>query len=101
MNSFFIDSDGYIDEDSEKVFKTKYQGYCQKCHHTYWKNEVVEKDAGGFNHLDCLVALADRTPRRLSPKYERELKLAGLGIPNKAILKKKAKKRIYQNGTTN
>lgn len=81
--------------------KITYKGYCKKCHHTFWSGEIVEKIAGGFNHLDCLRALADTTPRKLSPQYERELRLAGLGIPNKTILKKKAKIRMKreENGT--
>jgi hypothetical protein len=74
------------------TFTVSYSGYCKKCHHTFWKNEVVEKDAGGFNHLSCLAALADQTPRKLNPQSE--WMFPGL---NKAKLKKKAKKRIYQN----
>jgi hypothetical protein len=87
-----IDNIGYqvVDEDS---FQVKYHGYCNRCHHTYWKNEVVRKVAGGFEHLNCMLALADRTPRKLNPKME--WMFAGL---DKAKLKKKAKKRLYKNG---
>lgn len=75
--------------------KVSYKGYCKKCHHTYWVGEIVEKTAGGFNHIDCLSALADTTPRKLNPKME--WMFAGL---DKAKLKKKAKIRMKrENGT--
>jgi hypothetical protein len=81
--------------DTTDTIKAKFKGYCAKCQHTFWPGETVRKQGPkGFTHLDCLVALADRTPRTLSPRFETELKQAGLGIPDKGILKKKAKKRI-------
>jgi hypothetical protein len=86
----------YVDETN--TLKAKYKGYCARCQHSFWAGETVRKQGPkGFTHLDCLVALADRTPRRLSPRYEAELKLAGLGVPDKGILKKKAKKRILRS----
>jgi len=103
MNTY-IDEYGYrIIENPEEVITVSYKGFCTKCHHTYWPGEVVEKvyrwDARkkkntpfGFKHIDCVVALADRTPRSLNPKFEGMY--AGL---NKAKLKKKAKKALYQN----
>jgi hypothetical protein len=87
-----IDDLGYQVVD-ETTFQVKYQGYCKKCHHTYWKYEVVQKVAGGFEHRNCMLALADPTPRKLNPKME--WMFAGL---NKAKLKKKAKRKLYQNG---
>lgn len=84
-----IDSVGYLVVD-ENTLRSKYRGYCKKCHHTFWQRELVENNpGGGFNHLNCLAALADPTPRKLNPKME--WMFAGL---DKGKLKKKAKKAI-------
>jgi hypothetical protein len=86
---------GYVD--TTNTLAVKFKGYCAKCQHSFWAGERVRKhQPKGFTHLDCLLALADRTPRVLSPRFERDLKLSGLGIPDKGILKKKAKKRILR-----
>ncbi len=93
-----IDEQGFLVLDQTKTIKAKYQGYCMKCWHSYWQGEQVNKEGKGFSHLDCLRALADRTPRKIDPKKEAELKAAGLGIPSKKILKTKAKKRLFKEG---
>jgi hypothetical protein len=70
--------------------KAKFRGYCERCHITFWKNEYVVKQTKGFVHIDCLVAIADPTPRIFSPKW---MALPGEG-PDMRLLKKKAKKKI-------
>ncbi len=93
----YIDKQGFRVLDQDKSIKAKFNGYCTKCWHSYWQGEQVNKEGKGFSHLDCLRALADRTPRKLSPKKGAELKASGLGIPDKAILKNKAKKRLFKS----
>lgn len=92
----YIDKQGFLVLDQAKTIKAKFKGYCTKCWHSYWQGEQVNKEGRGFSHLDCLRALADKTPRRLNPKMEAQLKASGLGVPDKAILKRKAKKRIFK-----
>jgi hypothetical protein len=71
-------------------FTAKHKGYCSRCHITFWKGESVVKNPAGFVHIDCLVAIADPTPRTFNPKW---MALPGEG-PDMKILKKKAKKKI-------
>lgn len=99
--SSYIDEYGYrVIEDPENTLVVEKAGYCTKCHHTYFSKELVEKVSRwdfktkkfrpfGFKHIDCLIALADRRPRKLNPNFEGMY--AGL---DKAKLKKKAKKKI-------
>jgi hypothetical protein len=79
----------------EDRVKVKLNGYCTKCHHTYWSGEVVAKGNKGFEHMDCLVALADKSPRKINPKME--YLFSGI---SKAKLKKKAKKKLLASGFT-
>lgn len=90
------DNSGYavFDHPVEDEVRAKFNGYCIRCFHSFWKNEVVVKHPEGkkgFLHRDCLVALADDTPRRMSQGK------SGFGMMDKALLKKKAKKAILSN----
>lgn len=76
--------------DDEKIAGS--QGYCSRCYHTYWKKEIVVTQGKGFIHKDCLVALADSTPRTLNPGVA-----SVIGELDKSILKRKAKKAILSN----
>lgn len=90
--SSYVDSQGYrVHEDTVKA---KFKGYCVTCQHTFWAGETVQRHKPkGFTHLDCLVALADRTPRKLNPKYlTRENEFTRFTGLDKVKLKKKAKK---------
>lgn len=88
-----IDSVGYLVVD-ETMAKASYKGYCKRCYHSFWKNEIVRKNsAEGFVHLNCLEALADQTPRMIDPR--KEWMFSGL---DKAKLKKKAKKALLAKG---
>jgi hypothetical protein len=91
-----IDSSGYavFDHSPDDELKARYKGYCVRCFHTYWQGEIVVKHPQGkkgFVHRDCLVALADSTPRKFNTDK------AGLGKMDKSIIKKKAKLAIRKN----
>lgn len=75
----------------EDEYVAKHNGYCSRCFHTFWKNETVVKNPQGFVHLDCLVALSDETPRKISKRYSH------IYAVDKDKLKQKAKKRIITN----
>ncbi len=62
-----------------QTIRAKYKGYCFKCHHTIWLNELVHL-TGKVRHIDCKVALKDKTPRQLDSRY--------LGIYGKTSPKK-------------
>lgn len=51
------------------IIASKYNGYCNKCHYTFFKNEEIKWNGKG-THLDCVEALGDTYPRRLNPKYK-------------------------------
>lgn len=89
-----LDSSGYVafEHDPASEVVARYKGFCAKCLHTFWQNEIVVREKRGFLiHRDCLVALADSTPRRLNPKWEHALPV------DKAKIKKKAKQMIRKN----
>lgn len=48
--------------------KAKFKGYCNKCHYTIWKNEVINYNGVAW-HVDCVTALKDPTPRALDKRY--------------------------------
>jgi hypothetical protein len=74
---------------SDRV-KARKAGYCERCHVTFWKSEYVVRQTKGFIHTDCLVAIADLTPRAFSPRW---LALPG-EHPDIKIMRKKARKKI-------
>ena len=48
--------------------RTKYKGYCDRCHFTIWKGEAVDHSKQTV-HRNCVEALRDPTPRRMNTEY--------------------------------
>jgi hypothetical protein len=82
-----------FDHDASDEVKASRKGYCSRCYHTFWKNEVVVKRGELFIHTHCGKAIADRTPRVLNPEVARII-----GDIDKSILKKKVKRVLLSMG---
>jgi len=53
------------------AFAAKYKGFCSHCHMTVWQGERVKwaKRKRGVEHLNCLRAFDDPTPRVLDDRF--------------------------------
>lgn len=91
----YIDSNGFrvFDHDPAAERRARRKTFCNRCHSTIWQNETVVlagKNSRGwemYNHLDCILALNDSTPRQFNEKVF----LVRGGVPDKHLLKKKTK----------
>lgn len=50
------------------IIKSKFKSYCYTCYYTIWQGELIDFN-GKANHINCLAAIRDESPRQINPKY--------------------------------
>lgn len=70
------------------LMRSKYKGFCSKCHYTIWQNEQIWFN-GTATHFDCLEALKDKSQRDIDWKYVKTL-----GKVNKKKLRETIERKL-------
>lgn len=58
-------------ERTVQMLRSNYKSYCSKCHFSIWKGEPIELVNKKPQHIDCVEALRDKTPRALHKSYQK------------------------------